>query len=266
MNPPIQSTPPPPPNTTTTVSTKALCSNCNLKQRWLLHRVLFRGTNRLLCSSCVLRLHPSSFCPSCFEFFDHPLSSNSLNRFISCIKCSSLTHLRCLPSSSPPPSSFLCPSCSSPDYKFFNPSNAHHMLDKKHALVFLCAAKIASASVAKALTIARIKADRSVRDSAVARKRAREALLRVDNLQRVKGSIQVSGSWNLGTTNQKVQVNHSVVCKKEELNGQNNKVRVSSAALPSPVPLPQYGSSVTTNNNGAPHSVVRGNWNGNVIV
>ncbi|KAE9618905.1 putative chromatin regulator PHD family [Lupinus albus] len=251
--PPINSTP----NTTAAVATKASCSNCNLNQRWLLHRVLYRGTNRLLCTSCVLCLHPSSFCHTCLEFFEHPLSSTSLNRFISCIKCSSLTHLRCLPSSSPPPSSFLCPSCSSPDFKFFNPNNAHHVFDKKHALVFLCAAKIASASVAKALSIARAKADRSVRDSAAARKRAREALLRVDNLQRLKGSIQVSGSCNLGTTNQKVQVNHSVVCKKEELNGQNNKVRVSSAALPSPVPLPQYGSSVTVKNNGAPHSVIR---------
>ncbi|KAE9611900.1 hypothetical protein Lal_00048912 [Lupinus albus] len=270
MNPPpIKSTPPPPPNPTT--ATKGVCNNCNLKQRWFLHRVLYRGTDRSLCSSCVLRLHPSSFCPTCLEFYDHNLSStssSSTHRFISCIKCSSLTHLRCLPSSSPPPSSFLCHPCSSSDFKFLNPNNAHNVFDKKHALISLCAAKIASASVTRALAAARATADRNVRESAAARKRAREALVCVDSLQRLEGSIEVSGSRNVGINNQKVQVqvNHSVVSKKEELNGQNNKVRVSPVVLQSSVPLPQYGSSVAVNNNGAPHSVVRGNGNGNAIV
>ncbi|CAL0316534.1 unnamed protein product [Lupinus luteus] len=272
MNPPpIKSTPPPPPPNLTATATKGVCNNCNLKQRWFLHRVLYRGIDRSLCSSCVLRLHPSAFCPTCFEFFEHHLSStssSSKHRFIPCIKCSSLTHLRCLPSSSPPPSSFLCNPCSSPDFKFLNPNNAHNVFDKKHALVSLCAAKIASASVTKALANARVTADRNVRESAAARKRAREALVCVDSLQRLEGSIEVSGSRNLGSNNNQkvqvqVQVNHSVVSKKEELNGQNHKVRVSPMVLPSPVPLPQYGSSLAVNNNGAPHSVVRGNGIGN---
>ncbi|XP_028779497.1 uncharacterized protein LOC114735888 [Neltuma alba] len=191
-------------------SVKAECSNCGFKNRWLLHHVQLRGVDRRLCTSCVLRLHPSSFCPSCFEFFDHPLSSTSsasAHRFLSCIKCSSLTHIRCLPSPPPPHSSFLCPPCSTPNYFFFdldkpNPglTKTRPVLDKKLSLVLLCAAKIASASLNKAVTVARAKADRTVREAALARKRAKEALQKfsvVLKVRRIEGAGRVSGSRNL---------------------------------------------------------------------
>ncbi|XP_061367251.1 uncharacterized protein LOC133310349 [Gastrolobium bilobum] len=227
MNLPPTKPTPPPPNPATI---KGECTNCSSKERWLFHRVLVRGVDRRLCTSCVLRLHPSCFCPSCFEFYEHPLSttsSASAHRFISCIKCSSLTHLHCLPSPSPPPSSFLCPPCSIPNFSFFpipdsnsnSNSNSNSLIDKNLALVLLCASKIASASMAKALGMARARADRTVREAAVARKRAKEALdhcSAVDKVKRVEGSLEVSGSRNLGmgmgTNHHKV-----VMCKKEDL-------------------------------------------------
>lgn len=45
--------------------------------------------------------------------------------------------------------------------------------------MILCAAKIASSSMAKAVTVARNEAEKKVRDAALARKKAREALERV---------------------------------------------------------------------------------------
>lgn len=71
----------------------------------------------------------------------------------------------------------------------------------------------------KTLASARARADRTVREAAVARKRAKEALEHCSALQklkRIEGSLEVSGSGNLelGTNS-----NNKVVCKKEDLNG-----------------------------------------------
>ncbi|XP_054815049.1 uncharacterized protein LOC129315412 [Prosopis cineraria] len=196
----------------TTKTLNAECTNCGFRNRSLLHRIQLRGIDRRLCTSCVLRLHPSSFCPSCFEFFDHPLSSTSsasAHRFLSCIKCSSLTHIQCLPSPPPSHSSFLCPPCSVPNFFFFEPDKPNSgstgtrpVLNKKLVLVLLCAAKIASASMNKAVTVARAKADRTVREATLARKRAKEALQQfsvVLKVRHVEGSVHVAGSRNLGT-------------------------------------------------------------------
>ncbi|KAG7024048.1 hypothetical protein SDJN02_15077, partial [Cucurbita argyrosperma subsp. argyrosperma] len=69
--------PPPPP---TKVQTE--CGNCGSHGRWILHHVRLRGINRRLCTSCVLRLHPTSFCPSCFHFYDPSVSPpHPSNRF-----------------------------------------------------------------------------------------------------------------------------------------------------------------------------------------
>ncbi|RDX61639.1 hypothetical protein CR513_60115, partial [Mucuna pruriens] len=218
---------------------KGECGNCRSKERWLFHRLSIRGMDRRVCTSCVLRLHPSFFCPTCFELLDHPLPNNSsaaAHRFISCTKCSSLTHLDCLPSPPPPPNTFLCPPCSQPNFSFFPDSNTP--IDKRHALVLLCASKVAAASVAKSLALARVKVERTVRDAALARKRARDALDSCSTLDRAKRLEEVSNSRN--------------VCKKEDLNGftggplplplplplpEPGKVKVSSEVLPLPRPL-----------------------------
>ncbi|KAK0592227.1 hypothetical protein LWI29_015433 [Acer saccharum] len=157
------------------------CGNCGAHLRGLLHNVRLRGIQRKLCTSCVLRLHPSSFCPVCFAFYDsnppHP------SKRFACSKCASFTHSLC--ASTPPPSPYLCPPCSAPSpasFTFFrNDASAGggRRIDGKSAAVILCAARIASASMAKAVAVARIEAEKKAKDAASARKRAREALERV---------------------------------------------------------------------------------------
>ncbi|XP_022155464.1 uncharacterized protein LOC111022599 [Momordica charantia] len=194
------------------------CGNCGSQSRWMLHHVRLRGVNRRLCTSCVLRLHPTSFCPSCFQFYDpsaspHPQPSN---RF-TCVKCSSISHSHCVlsPSSSDPhplsssSSSYLCPPCAKPNFSFFDldskPRISDKSIDRKMAVVLLCAAKIASASMGKAVIVARADAERKVREAAIARKRAREALEHVGFVvarerarRKEEASVEVSGSGSIG--------------------------------------------------------------------
>ncbi|KAL2325633.1 hypothetical protein Fmac_024691 [Flemingia macrophylla] len=171
---------------------KGECSNCCQKERWLFHRLLIRGIDRRLCTSCVLRLHPSSFCPSCFHFFDHP--PTAAHRFVTCSKCSSLTHLECLPS--PPPPTFLCPPCSNSSFSFF--PDASTPIDQHHAQVLICASKVASASANKSLALASTRAERAVRESALARKKARDALVTLHVSEEVSNSRSKKDEFNRG--------------------------------------------------------------------
>ncbi|XP_023914237.2 uncharacterized protein LOC112025780 [Quercus suber] len=173
---------------------QAECSNCGKasqsggshtdthNHKWAqfhFHHVRLRGVDRLLCTSCVLRLHPSSFCPLCFDHFTPP--NPPIHNHTPCSKCSSLTHSHCLPTTTTttnnPSSSFLCPPCSDPNFSFlqFQPHTATR-LDARSASVLLCAARIASASMAKAAAVARAEAERKVREAAAAKKRARDAM------------------------------------------------------------------------------------------
>ncbi|PRQ42508.1 putative chromatin regulator PHD family [Rosa chinensis] len=156
------------------------CSNCGTKKGWVLHNVRYRATLRRLCTSCVLRLHPASFCPICFLFQDHSNSQNAPPpNLVSCSKCPSLSHSDCLPPYAAfSPSPFLCPPCASanPKFSFFELDDRNKVLDKRLAAVLLCAASIAASSMSKAAAISRAEAERRVREAASARKRAREAL------------------------------------------------------------------------------------------
>ncbi|XP_022744956.1 uncharacterized protein LOC111295642 [Durio zibethinus] len=146
------------------------CGNCGAQAAHFLHQVRLLGILRRLCTSCVLRLHPSSFCPACFTFYSgsppHP------SRRVACSNCSSFTHSHCAGDTLL--SSYLCPPCKDSSFCFFPLSD--NKVDKKLALALLCAAKIAASSMGKAVTVAWAEADRKVREAALARKRAREAL------------------------------------------------------------------------------------------
>ncbi|GAY31790.1 hypothetical protein CUMW_287980 [Citrus unshiu] len=94
----------PPPSPTTTTGD---CGNCGAHVATFLFNVRLRGIHRRLCTKCVLKLHPSSFCPVCFAFYDssppHPSKRQA------CSQCSSFTHSHCATS---PPSPYLCRLCS----------------------------------------------------------------------------------------------------------------------------------------------------------
>lgn len=66
-------------------------------------------------------------------------------------------------------------------------------IDKDSAKVLVAAARIASVSMSKAATVARVEAERRVKEAALARKRARESLERVAYLTlKYKDFSQVS--------------------------------------------------------------------------
>ncbi|GAU21564.1 hypothetical protein TSUD_35270 [Trifolium subterraneum] len=235
---------------------KGDCYNCNVKDRWLLHNAVVGGASRRICTSCVLRLNPSTFCPYCFEFFENPLSttsSSSSHRFISCVKCSSLSHIQCLSSSSSPPSpsSYHCPPCSQPNFTFFPVPESP--VDEKLAKVFLCACKIASSVMKKQFTLFNTRSERAVKEAAIARKKTKEAIEQCFALQRLHGSLDVSN-------------NNKNAVKKEDLSGVyghghpqsqngplNNKIGTSGN---NPVVVNNIGANVidgrigNTNNNG----------------
>ncbi|GAB4835598.1 hypothetical protein Ancab_000506 [Ancistrocladus abbreviatus] len=178
-------------------SATTICNHCNSDDRWLLHNVRLRGLYRKLCTSCVLKLHPSSFCPTCFALHEpssHPtpsLHNSNNNRTLVCFKCSSLSHATCVPPNAPK-SPYLCPPCSNPNFKFFDfkkpnsskthkegenlKNDLHQSMDQKSAKVLFAAAKIAANSMSKAAASAKGEAERRVREAALARKRAKEAL------------------------------------------------------------------------------------------
>ncbi|XVF38975.1 hypothetical protein REPUB_Repub20aG0149100 [Reevesia pubescens] len=187
---------------------QAQCVGCGAPERLLLHSLRHRASYRRLCTNCVLKNHQGLFCPICLEVFNE--SPPPQQRLI-CLKCPSISHFSCSSSSS-----FTCPPCSNPNFSFFNlsPNTSikkpkstpdHHggsnddyhnhdqnkdkdrekrVIDKEAAKALLAAAKIASASMTKAAAVARVEAERRVKEATLAKKRAKEALERLAFLAR----------------------------------------------------------------------------------
>ncbi|KDP28008.1 hypothetical protein JCGZ_19088 [Jatropha curcas] len=158
------------------------CGGCGGVRRWVLHNVRHRAAYRRLCTNCILKSHQGLFCPFCFEVYDESLPPHER---LMCLKCPSISHLSCVPWSHPhSPPSFLCPACSTPNFSFFNldsnnATNSGTPIDKDSARALLAGARIAAVSMAKAATVARVEAERRVKEAALAKKRAREALERL---------------------------------------------------------------------------------------
>ncbi|XP_022721779.1 uncharacterized protein LOC111279152 [Durio zibethinus] len=187
------------------------CGACGAPERLLLHNLRHRASYRRLCTNCVLKNHQGLFCPICLEVFNE--SPPSHQRLI-CLKCPSISHLSCSSSSSQ--ASFTCPPCSNPNFSFFNVtpntsnkkpkstpdhqggSNDHdpnlmkRVIDKEAAKALLAAAKIAAASMTKAAAVARVEAERRVKEATLTKKRAKEALERLAFLARKDKDLKSS--------------------------------------------------------------------------
>ncbi|XP_039028260.1 uncharacterized protein LOC120162155 [Hibiscus syriacus] len=91
------------------------CSNCNGHAPFFLHQVRHLGILRRLCTACVLRLYPSSFCPICISFYagspPHPSKRDA------CSNCCSITHSHCAGDTLF--TSYLCPPCKESSFSFF---------------------------------------------------------------------------------------------------------------------------------------------------
>ncbi|KAI3448432.1 hypothetical protein Pfo_005097 [Paulownia fortunei] len=184
-------------NSSATVPVATVCGNCGVEERLLLHHVRHRGIFRRLCTSCVLRLHPQSFCPTCFQVYP-PTPSN--DAVLSCFKCYSSSHSHCVEAGpTSPPSPYICPLCLHPSTPIFTMKSAKEanveiseamnvksedcrVMDRDAAKKLLAAAKIASASMNKAAVAAKAEAERRAKEAAFTRKRAKEALEHVAHL------------------------------------------------------------------------------------
>ncbi|KAI0488468.1 hypothetical protein KFK09_028301 [Dendrobium nobile] len=150
---------------------------CEAVEPWPVHQVRHRNNVFLrLCSSCVLKYHPGSFCCTCFEVLDSP----ERPLLVHCSKCSSVSHHSCLPDPSIAPL-FLCPACDSPSptsfsYFPFSKNSADRVIDLRAAKILLVAARLSAASMCRAASLARAEAEKKVKEAALARKRARDML------------------------------------------------------------------------------------------
>ncbi|CAN8305750.1 unnamed protein product [Cochlearia groenlandica] len=223
-------------STSPSSSTADRCDDCGIKDSWIIHTARLYGNLRHFCTHCLLRNHPTSFCPSCFAFYDssppHP------SRRISCSACPSSTHINCAAADSKS-ASYLCPPCRNPNsFSFFKPIigvDGVRSVDKSLSEAFYCAAKIASSSMNKAVAAAKCDAQRRGTEAALARKRAREALEHVVFLEaKEKAKLVVP----------KVKEASLEVSAKAE-----QKPKVSNVTNGSNVK--ETESSVTVNNGGA---------------
>ncbi|CAA6653950.1 unnamed protein product [Spirodela intermedia] len=170
---------------------------CVSRNPWPVHHVRYRSNLCRLCTSCVLRSHPGSFCPKCFDLIDASCGRSSQQQqlplaVVHCVSCTSVCHTACL-SEAENAASYVCPSCANPNgYSYFPldcdsegdeslpvDGQGKRRMDLESAKVLLAAARLASASMHKAVAVARSAADRKAKDAVVARKKAKEMLEKV---------------------------------------------------------------------------------------
>ncbi|GLT73880.1 hypothetical protein SLA2020_457100 [Shorea laevis] len=169
----------------------AQCGSCHARDVVFLHNIRQRGIFRRFCTNCVLKSHLGLFCPICLEIFSEPPPTHQ--RLI-CLKCPAVCHLTC-PSQFSNDSTFICPTCYNPSFNFFNvnpskksksgsihdPAKAEgsKVIDKDASKALLVAASLSAMSMTKAAAAIRTDAEKKVKEAALARKRAKEALERL---------------------------------------------------------------------------------------
>ncbi|XP_027368721.1 uncharacterized protein LOC113874705 [Abrus precatorius] len=161
-------------------SSASNCVLCGASQTLsvIIHNVRYRSKTHSYCTNCVLRQHPGTFCPICFELFDDSLRPNLR---LMCVRCPSIAHRSCaLPStddSAAAAPAFLCPTCVDPNITFFKPPDRETgACDVESGKVLVAAAQIAALSMSRAAAAARFEAERRAREAVVAKRRAKEAV------------------------------------------------------------------------------------------
>ncbi|MBA0681667.1 hypothetical protein Goari_023453, partial [Gossypium aridum] len=193
-----------------------------------------------------------------------------------CLKCPSISHLSCS-SASLSPSSFTCPPCSNPNFSFFNltptkkpKSTPDHppgstldgdddnnkttntrVIDKEAAKALLAAAKIAAASMTKAAAVAKVEAERRVKEATLAKKRAKEALERLALLARKDNDRHKSSLVGIPKSKPDAAIAAAADAKANSLSlpspipdkGNNGSYSVSAANVPISIPKLQRQQS-----------------------
>ncbi|KAL0732545.1 hypothetical protein Bca4012_008754 [Brassica carinata] len=210
-------------------SSPEICDGCGSRDSWVLLPSRYRCIIRFFCTHCLLREHPTSFCPSCFAFYDSSPPHHS--RRVSCSDCGSYTHIHCAGDANSSP--YRCPPCRDPDsFSFFRPfidaASGVRCIDKSLSGAFLCAAKIAASSMNKAVNAVKCDAERRGKEAAVARKRAREAMEDVIKLDKqAKSDAQKVSVELYPNRDQKPNMSPAASTNSVQLKKQNPSVQLA---------------------------------------
>ncbi|XP_076957317.1 uncharacterized protein LOC143632771 [Bidens hawaiensis] len=154
-------------STTATTTTTTACSQCVFIDHKILHTVRLNGTFRRLCTTCLLRLHRESFCPSCLTVYH----GSPPDTAVFCQKCGSSSHRTCV--SPLLTGSTRCATCVNPSRLVFNP-NSNRIIDVTAARLLVAAAEISMLSMKKAEEDAAMEVDWRVKEAADWRKKAKD--------------------------------------------------------------------------------------------
>ncbi|KAL8188878.1 hypothetical protein R6Q57_029633 [Mikania cordata] len=168
-------------------ATSTACGHCGLSDRKILHHVRLTGTFRRLCTTCVLRLHPKSFCPSCLIVYHRSPPDNS----VVCYRCHSSSHRTCVSPSvtgRTPCATCLNPNALVFEYKscYWSSNNKNPRIDLSAARLLVAAAEISSMSMSKAEAAAVTEADWRANEASNWRKKAKEAVNHVVKLMEIE--------------------------------------------------------------------------------
>ncbi|XP_076931117.1 uncharacterized protein LOC143596156 [Bidens hawaiensis] len=177
-------------STATTATTPTACCQRAVTDHKILHTVRLNGTFRRLCTTCLLRLHRESFCPTCLAVY-HPSPPDAA---VFCHKCGSSSHRTCV--SPLVTGSTRCATCVNPSRLEFN-SSSSRTIDVTAARLLVAAAEISMLSMRKAEEDAAMEVDWRVKEAADWRKKAKEdvnrfvKLVEIDNRTRDYDNVVV---------------------------------------------------------------------------
>lgn len=175
------------------MSKEGECMHCGLENPPFLHGVYYKyKCVRHFCTACLLSMYPGSFCPVCFHVYDDRTPKSSQN-LVTCNSCRAKAHPFCVDaftalelnstSTSVQPSTYMCPSCSDPEFRFFNFHRDEETklvpIDDHLAPQLLAASIISQNSMRRAALLTKVKAQIKAKEAAQARKKAKEALYRL---------------------------------------------------------------------------------------
>ncbi|PKA65674.1 hypothetical protein AXF42_Ash013088 [Apostasia shenzhenica] len=204
---------------------------CDAVEPWPVHQVRHRNNVFLrLCTSCVLKNHPGSFCCSCFEVLDHA----ERPPLVHCSKCPSVAHLSCLPDPTLAPL-FLCPACDSPSptsfsYFPYSKKSADRIIGLRASKILLAAARLSATSMTRAAALARADAEKKVKEAALAKKRARDMLdmalsISEKENEKMKESVKTTAVASVATS--------AAAAEEMMLEPKKKPARLNSAVTPS---------------------------------
>ncbi|KAM3337186.1 hypothetical protein P3S68_032886 [Capsicum galapagoense] len=132
-------------------------------------RMIFRNSTTF-CTALILYSRMGSFCPIFFDIFLH--NPPPPHFYLQCSKCTSVSHLSCIPDVASSSQGYLCPPCSNPNFTFFfaTPNHDNAIEINVHlAKQLVVTATIVSESIHNVADIARINAENRVKEALLAK-------------------------------------------------------------------------------------------------